>query len=83
MVSAGLGLVRIMRNRKVQQRRTERPELAPLAHDRVEEAEREDYRLELGLLGRILPDGLVEHQVGALQVGLEPRRRLVGQLDRL
>mmetsp|Transcript_9632 Transcript_9632/g.23342 ORF Transcript_9632/g.23342 Transcript_9632/m.23342 type:complete len:350 (+) Transcript_9632:923-1972(+) len=58
------------------------PKLAPFAHDRVEEAEREDDRLELGRLGRVLPDGIGEVEVRALQVGLEAARRLVGELDR-
>mmetsp|Transcript_13834 Transcript_13834/g.40682 ORF Transcript_13834/g.40682 Transcript_13834/m.40682 type:complete len:468 (+) Transcript_13834:1061-2464(+) len=60
-----------------------RAKLPALADHRVEEAQREDDRLELALLGRALPDGRVKVLERAQQVRLEPARRLVGQLDRL
>mmetsp|Transcript_25027 Transcript_25027/g.54625 ORF Transcript_25027/g.54625 Transcript_25027/m.54625 type:complete len:201 (+) Transcript_25027:1527-2129(+) len=59
----------------------ERAKLAPLLHDRVHEAEREEHNTPLRLRIRV-EHVLVDPSIRALETSLDARRSLIGHLDR-
>ena len=67
---AQVGLVELVRDVEA-----ERPELAPLLHDGVHEAERVEHRLPLGL-GHRVQHVLVDPSVGRLEPGAHTGRSL-------